>query len=250
MAVRSIWVWRSGSIIAEHSSIWRGEPGPALAVPVTWAMLDTDDGIWLIDAGFADEAATDPVGRYGVAGERVRLDPNETMANRLAEAGIDDGPLTGVLLTHLHYDHAGGLSHLPSGTVAYTSEIEMAAAKNYAGRRGYDAQDLQAPVEWRLYDGSHTAVDGVTLSPSPGHSVGHVSFLIECGSTRYLYTGDAAPTVRSIEERIGPGLFVDSAASLESLDRLITASQGAVILPSHDPSFWGDEHLHRYVATY
>lgn len=250
MAVRGIWVWRSGSIIAEHSSIWRGEPGSTLAVPVTWAMLDTDDGIWLIDSGFADEAATDPVRRYGAAGERVRLAPSETMENRLAEAGVEDGPVSGVLLTHLHYDHAGGLCHLPNGTPAYTTDVEIAAAKRYAGRRGYSAEDLKAPVQWRLFEGTQTPVDGVTLVPSPGHSAGHVSFLIDCGSTRYLYTGDAAPTVRSITERILPGLYVDNAASIESLDRLITASEGTIILPSHDPSFWGDEDLHRYVATY
>lgn len=150
--------------------------------------------------------------------------------------------IAGVILTHLHFDHAGALVDLPSATTVWVHATELAAAKEAGERSGYHPSLLAAPVAWQLYRGDTTPLDGVLLIETPGHTLGHVSVIVQVGTTQLLLTGDAAPTGRSLRERLLPGLHVDTAAAARSLERLIQVwREGAIPLPSHDPQFWADQ---------
>ncbi|GIW09286.1 MAG: hypothetical protein KatS3mg061_0343 [Dehalococcoidia bacterium] len=208
-------------------------------MPISWAILESDEGIWLIDCGLATAAAGDPSRVYGPVGQRARLLFTETLEERLAAAGLDRSLVAGVLLTHLHYDHAGALVDLPAGVPAWVHAAELAAAQAAGARLGYHPSILTAAVAWRSFVGDQQPLAGVALIETPGHSRGHVSVLITLGEQRYLVTGDAAPTVRNLSDRLLPGLHVDRTAAAASLDRLIALwRSGASPLPSHDPAFW------------
>ncbi|MCS7002287.1 MAG: MBL fold metallo-hydrolase, partial [Dehalococcoidia bacterium] len=122
MSVQSLWFFRAGALLTEASSLWFGQRGAPFETPVTYALLDTTDGPWLIDCGLATGAVSDPTGWYGMAGARVRLTPRQTLAACLAEAGVDPGDVAGVALTHLHFDHCGGLADLAADTPVYVHD--------------------------------------------------------------------------------------------------------------------------------
>jgi N-acyl homoserine lactone hydrolase len=205
-------------------------------------MLATDDGLWLIDCGLATAAAPQPARFYGPVGARARLDPSETLDELLAEAGVDRAELAGVVLTHLHYDHAGALVDLPRGTPVWVHADEFQAAHQAGARLGYHPSVLAAPVAWRLFRGEESPSAGVHLIETPGHTPGHISALVAVGDRRLLVTGDAAPTRRNLREGLPPGLAVDRPAAARSLQRLVGAWQtGAIPLPSHDPAFWSEQ---------
>jgi N-acyl homoserine lactone hydrolase len=136
---------------------------------------------------------------------------------------------------------------LPAGRPVWVHADELAAAEAAGARFGYHPAVLAAPVAWRTFRGDVSPFAGVRLLETPGHSRGHVSVLVEMDEARLLVTGDAAPTVRSLAERVLPGLHVDAVAAAASLDRLIGLWRaGAVPLPSHDPAFWEERRLLRF----
>lgn len=210
--------------------------------PIAWALLATDDGLWLIDCGLATAAAPVPARFYGPVGGRASLDPRETLSELLAEAGFDRTDVVAVMLTHLHYDHAGALVDLPPATPVWVHADEFAAAQTAGAHFGYHPSILAAPVAWCLFRGDESPCAGVQVIETPGHTRGHVSAIVEVGEHRLLLTGDAAPTRRNLREGLPPGLAVDRPAAARSLERLVQIWRaGAIPLPSHDPAFWSEQ---------
>lgn len=216
-------------------------------------MVDTDRGVYLVDCGLATAAADNPAAYYGSLGRRVTFGPSQTLPERLAAAGVDLQDVSGVVLTHLHYDHAGALVDLPAGLPVYVHAEELATAQAMVNRRGYHPSVLEAQVNFQTYRGACEPVEGIMAMETPGHTHGHVSVIIQAGTARYLATGDAAPTVRNLEERLRPGLYMNLGAAGDSLDKLIGVWQaGAWPIPSHDPRYWQHEStdLIQFVSSY
>jgi glyoxylase-like metal-dependent hydrolase (beta-lactamase superfamily II) len=86
-------------------------PGPVELVVPSF-LVEHDEGLVLLDTGLAPEAADDPVGTYGEVGEKVRMTPAQRLDRQLAAAGVDPGEITHVVLSHVHFDHTGGLRHV------------------------------------------------------------------------------------------------------------------------------------------
>jgi hypothetical protein len=80
-----------------------------------WAIVG-DDATWVVDTGFgADDA------------DRRRRRLLRSSAEALATIGIDAATVTDVIITHLHYDHAGGIAPLPRARF-HLQDREMAFA--------------------------------------------------------------------------------------------------------------------------
>ncbi len=80
-----------------------------------WAVVGERE-TWVVDTGFGTLDAT--------ARQRRLL---RSAAEALATVGVDAGAITDVVLTHLHYDHAGGLEQFPNARF-HVQEREMAFA--------------------------------------------------------------------------------------------------------------------------
>ena len=135
----------------------------------------------------------------GMAGFRGPTDFPE----RLAAAGFAVDTIDIVGCTHLHFDHVGWNTRLDGDRWVPTfpnarylfgrAEYEhwMAEPGGYA----LNLADTVAPVVDAgladLVDADHRITTEVRLVPTPGHSPGHVSVLIESGGARALITGDA-----------------------------------------------------------
>jgi glyoxylase-like metal-dependent hydrolase (beta-lactamase superfamily II) len=143
--------------------------------------IRADDGVLLVDAGVG------PVSDWSLSPGRL--------PERLAEAGIEVGDVTAVLLTHLHTDHIGwaavdGRPFFPN------AEYVLQRAEFAAVREHYPwlAETLIGPLterdRLRLVDGRAAVHPAVTAVPTPGHTPGHQSFLVASGGAEVLLTGD------------------------------------------------------------
>jgi glyoxylase-like metal-dependent hydrolase (beta-lactamase superfamily II) len=151
-----------------------------------------------------------------------------------------------VVLSHLHFDHAGGLHQLPNATLVVQKREWAAgfddevAARYFLPKRFFDlGHDV------RLVEGDHDLFgDGsVTLTPSPGHTPGHQSARVRSEQGDHILVGDACYNCQVVETRNFPP-FSDHAAINRSLDRLLALREAdTVMIFGHDPDQWGDKAL-------
>jgi N-acyl homoserine lactone hydrolase len=148
-----------------------------------------------------------------------------------------------VVLSHLHYDHAGGAALFASSELIVQQDeyayahYPAAFFASYYYRRNFDLPGYR----WRLLEGDAEICPGVTVLRSDGHTPGHQSLLVELPETGpVILAGDCCYWQRSIDDEIPPGVVWDPTRAMHSIKRLKTLARltGGRIFPSHDPVFW------------
>ncbi len=203
--------------------------------PVPAYVIETESERVLVDTGLNPGAVADPAGHYG-SGDALglfELEQDESLGDQL-----DLATLTRVVLTHLHFDHAGGLELLPESVPITIQRREWeagrdreAVAKNFLLPRDY--ADIGDRVE--LVDGDHDLLgDGsVQLLLTPGHTPGHQSVRV---GGRLVIGGDVTHYAAGLDDHRFPMFADDFDAQAESADRLkALRDAGAVVRPGHDP---------------
>jgi glyoxylase-like metal-dependent hydrolase (beta-lactamase superfamily II) len=223
--------------ISSSAAIWRqGEdPNQRIRFPVPAYLLETERERILIDTGLHPAAVDDPQSYY----ERPEAGLFELRLERDITAQIDVGTLTHVVLTHLHFDHAGALALLPPSVPVFVQRSEWEGAhdeatvrRNFFYPRDYQALDDRNLV---LLDGDHDLLgDGsVTLLLTPGHTPGHQSVKV---GERLVLGGDVAHFSATLDDKRFPVFAEDFSAQARSVDRLRQLrDSGITVLPGHDP---------------
>jgi glyoxylase-like metal-dependent hydrolase (beta-lactamase superfamily II) len=123
---------------------------------------------------------------------------------QLAEVGWPRDSVEAVVCTHLHVDHVGWNTMLEAGRWVPT----FPNARYLIGRAEYDHWSAEGGEEQQvilsdsvkpvldaglvdLVEMDHRLTDEIRLTPTPGHTPGHVSVVIESQGERALITGDA-----------------------------------------------------------
>jgi glyoxylase-like metal-dependent hydrolase (beta-lactamase superfamily II) len=222
--------------ISSSAAVWRqGEdPETRIRFPVPAYVIETADERILVDSGLNPRAIADPAAFYG----RPEAGAFELELERPVAEQIDASTLTRIVLTHLHFDHAGGLALLPSSVPIVIQRREWEAghddaaiARNFLYPRDY------AAIERRLVlvDGDHDLLgDGsVQLLLTPGHTPGHQSVAV---ADELVIGADVTHFASTLEDRRFPAFADDFAAQGRSADRLLALREaGARVLPGHDP---------------
>lgn len=217
-----------------------------VSVPIlAWLLLPASDGDpILVDTGFRDAQRCMDVQHLGP--HRAR--PDWTLEAQLSPHGLKPDQIQTVLLTHLHYDHAGQVELLPNARfVMQRTELQAAAAPMMSkdldfggGALFYDRRDIAAIVDplWPridLLEGDEEIVPGVRCvlfanTHTPGSQVIYVH--TTAGTAAIL--GDLGRNVEmNIEHGIPPGVFYDLEATRRAMIRIRRDVDFA--LPSHDP---------------
>lgn len=185
---------------------WRAE-----TLPVHVYLVRHPEGACLFDTGQSARAASPgyfprwyPFFRLA----RFELGAEDEAAAQLARLGMGAEDVRWIVLSHLHTDHAGGLAGLGEAEVV-VSRIEWTRAVGWGGRlRGYLPQHWPANVTPRLIDfdgppvgpfpGSFalTRDRALMLVPTPGHTPGHMSLLVDGA---YLLAGDLCESADRLE---------------------------------------------------
>jgi glyoxylase-like metal-dependent hydrolase (beta-lactamase superfamily II) len=169
--------------------------------------------------------------------------------NELQRLGIEPDSVTYVLQSHLHLDHTGAIGRFPNAVhVVQRAEYEYAFTPDWFAAGAYIRKDFDKPaLRWMFLEGLATDFydlfgDGtIRLIFTPGHSVGHQSFLINLlKSPPMLLTADAAYTLDHWNEKALPGFLtstVDAVRSVQKLHQVVRQS-GAKVVTGHDPEAW------------
>lgn len=215
-------------------------------VPVPFYVIQHEKGVALFDCGFhADLRRADDPFRQALqgAGHDVSFGPDETVARRLEQLDIDPARVRWVVLSHLHFDHAGGLHQTPNATVVVQRrEWEAGFDHELAGRYFLRKRFFDLGHEVLQIDGEHDLFgDGSAVCiPSFGHTPGHQSLRVRSAQGDHILVGDACYHAEVVETRTFPE-YSDRVAMNQSLDQLLAVrAPETVMVFGHDPSQWGD----------
>jgi glyoxylase-like metal-dependent hydrolase (beta-lactamase superfamily II) len=149
-------------------------------------LVKSDAGTFLFDSGFPwDEATVHAEGELGI----------ETFPRSLVEAldrvGSSLGKIDAVANCHLHVDHGGGnfrLGELP--IFIQRAEFEAARDPDHA----IDWAVALDTANYKVVEGERQIAPGVTVVPTPGHTKGHQSLIVETDEGNVVLLGQAAPS--------------------------------------------------------
>lgn len=173
-------------------------------------LVDTDQGPVLVDTGLGLHDHEDPsrLVRFFRMDMGIPYAPWETAVRRVAARGIPPETVHHIVLTHLHFDHAGGLPDFPSARIhLHRKEYEaLQHPKKWIERFAYDRKDFEHGPDWVLYEHATEKwfdFDAIPLPFSPrmfliplfGHTSGHCGVAVEDGAGWVFACGDALPIV-------------------------------------------------------
>jgi len=236
-------------------SVWGDRSGERLREPVPGVLCQYDGGWLLIDTGLNPPLLRDPslYGRFfGRDPSVVPLLPGDgdPLQQELARAGVSVGDITTVAVSHLHYDHAGGLRHFAGRVPVHVQKAELeyglsappGPEQNDMFRVDYD----DPRIDWYIASGDTEIVPGVTALSTPGHTPGHQSFIVELeGKTPpggFLFACDAADLQENLDKEVPIGCLMHgtAAGAVETIRHLkaVGVERGLRVVPGHDPAAW------------
>jgi glyoxylase-like metal-dependent hydrolase (beta-lactamase superfamily II) len=219
------------------AGIWRRDDDLDRQVrfPIPAYVIETAEERILVDTGLHPAAVADAARHYG-APDALGLFQLE-LETSIAEQ-VDLTTITRVVMTHLHFDHAGGLALLPPAVPVVVQRREWEAAHDAAAV----AKNFYLPVDYGtvaeqivLVDGDHDLLgDGsIQLLSTPGHTPGHQSVRV---GERLVLGGDVTHFASGLDDHRFPMFADDFAAQAASADRLrALRDAGALVRPGHDP---------------
>jgi N-acyl homoserine lactone hydrolase len=241
-------------LFSSRASGWWWVPCPAFLITHPSA------GPILVDTSLHSSIAAEPAenfGRLATRYARPRIEPGRDLPSQLRELGADPRSIPLVVMTHLHFDHASGISEFPSSTFVISSaEWSAATTGSRALLRGYRPQHYDFAVDYRLVDFDGPRIDSyasfgrsfdlfgdgsVRLAFTPGHTLGHMCVLARLRDRDFVIAGDAVYTVGQLEGAPEPPRPHDAhlwRRSLQELRLFARTYPEAVIVAGHDPEQW------------
>lgn len=234
-----------------------GSLGDARLFNMGAVLVEHPKGRILVDAGLGKDARTHIQSMPWLMRQLSQFDAREGTADQLRAAGIDPASITGVIITHAHWDHVSGLADMPGVPVlAPQAELDfinsghpMGALARSIGTKDYRPYTFDGGP-YLGFPASHDVFgDGsVVVVPAAGHTPGSVFvFVTEGSGKRYAFIGDTAWQIEGVDlPSEKPWLsrtLVDNdqdkvRALLVKLHQLKAAIPGLVVVPAHDRRVW------------
>jgi glyoxylase-like metal-dependent hydrolase (beta-lactamase superfamily II) len=221
--------------ISSAAVLWRqGEdPEARIRFPIPAYLIETAEERILVDTGLHPAAIADPEAFYG----RPEAGLFEFEQEQPIFEQLDPQTLTRIVLTHLHFDHAGALTMLPPSIPVVIQRREWQAgsereaiARNFLYPRDYAIGEDRLV----LVDGDHDLLgDGsIELLLTPGHTPGHQSVRV---GEELVLGADVAHFASTYDDRRFPSFGDDLDEQARSADRLRALRDGGTrVLPGHD----------------
>jgi glyoxylase-like metal-dependent hydrolase (beta-lactamase superfamily II) len=235
-------------------SKWLTIPCPAFLITHPSA------GPFVVDTGLHPSVTAKSSANLGRAVSwysRPQLDPGEDLPAQLRARNIDPGAINTVVMTHLHFDHASGMSEF-GGASFVVSEPEWIEASS--GSRpfmnGYRRAQFDYAFDYTTVDYNTSRAESystfgrtfdlfgdgsVRLAFTPGHTVGHQSVICRLADRDLVIAGDAIYTIAQLDGAEPPPKPADAHTwrrSLQELQLFRRQYPQAVIIPGHDHVVW------------
>ncbi|MFG1193088.1 N-acyl homoserine lactonase family protein [Xanthobacter flavus] len=192
----------------------------------------------LIDTGFNSTSA----GRRGWAHD---ICPAEA----LTYCGVNPDDIQHVIITHMHYDHAGNMDKFKNARFYIQKrEINFVMSEMMAHHHPnlggpVDISDVQYLAELifegrvRIIDGYHNLVDGIELFLVGGHTPGLQIASVETARGKIVLAGDASHFIYNINHKRPVNYFVNLSEMMQGFEtvEMLAVGRETHIIPGHDP---------------
>jgi N-acyl homoserine lactone hydrolase len=245
MAVKEIYFLSGGFLSIDRSIFLTGiDMGQKIRAPVYSVLLMHDEGPILIDVGLNPDGLTDPEHAWGPRAKLANPEVTEAddIRNRLQEVNLKVADVKMVIVTHLHWDHTGGLrffDHCP--ILIQKEEFRFAYNPDSFFSPQYMRNHIDFPLNYKMIEGDQIILPGLSVIKTPGHTPGHQSVLVRLDSgAHYIFSGDAVILQENLTRKIPSSNNLNNEQAIDSLYRLEHLAQllGAEIIPSHDMAKW------------
>lgn len=238
-------LWEKSNPPDEKNRIPMEARGLLLKSPTHHVLIDTGNG-------------GDFVLKYGEKlgpkfAEMYNIDPNgPSLLGSLKAAGLSPADIDTVILTHLHFDHAGGATTEIAGALAPTfpkakyyvqkANLETAQAPNRREKASYFAANFQPLIDHgslEILDGAReNLIPGISVMISNGHTQGQQIVKVSDGQTSLLYCGDVVPTSSHVRTAWLMGYDLNPVLLMEEKEKYLgpAADQDWYLFFEHDPS--------------
>ena len=171
-------------------------------------LVETENGLVLVDAGFGSKDCDDPGRRLGPSRRIIRpvLDQQETAVKQVERLGFRRDDVRHIVITHFDPDHIGGIADFPDAQIHVASDeaYSMLRAPSLNERIRFRAvQWAHGPKvvehapdgeKWRGFAAAKELGEvsqGIALISLPGHTRGHACVAVDAGDRWVLHCGDA-----------------------------------------------------------
>jgi len=248
----------AGKMFSQAAFAYRGG---ALSEPRVFGMggilVTHPKGTLLFDAGFGKNVDAHFKKIPGLMQAMSKYAKETPVADQLRAAGIDPAKLTGVVLTHSHWDHVSGLEDMREAPVwVNQAELDFIHSGHPAAALAASFGDLKYHV-YSFPDGPYLGFDSsydvfkdgsVVLVPAPGHTPGSIiAFLTFAAGKRYALVGDLVWQTEGIDipaqrpwlsRRLVDWDDAQVRHWIVHMHRLQAAIPGLAIVPAHDRRVW------------
>ena len=220
-----------------HENFIGGDPHDGNDMPLdyfVWAIVG-EGRTFLLDTGFAPDMAKKR-GRQLV----------RPVHEGLAAIGVDPAAVGDVILSHMHYDHAGNLPLFPKARFhIQDAEMEYVTGRLMCHgmlRGAFEAEHVAQMVHnvfdgrVQFHDGVSELAPGITLHKVGGHTKGLQVTRVKTRRGWVVLASDAAHLYANMERSHPFPIIVDVGDYLEAFNTIRNlASSDAHIVPGHDP---------------
>ena len=236
-----LFAFHCGGLVADMASYDPFDPkvGTEIYSPNFFYLIRHPRGNVLFDVGIRSDFLEDAA---AVNDMKVEFEPSDHTDALLSSVGLQPNDIDHVVMSHLHWDHAGALQLFTHADV-YIQSRELAFAYEPAVYQDvyYDKRDFDHGLRWKEIDGEHDLFgDGeVVMFPTPGHTPGHQALLVKTKGGTILLLSDAAFEIEKMRKRIlftivwNPDEIVKSWERIEELER----EHQAELICAHDLEF-------------
>jgi N-acyl homoserine lactone hydrolase len=241
-SVKRLYIFLCGYEILPKSASTKGLGERfVMSLPISAYLVETAEGLILIDTGFNASHSRDPELRKKYFGEGGNYPPpvvveHHELLEQLKGIGLTPNHIQHVIMSHMHFDHTGNLKHFSHARISVQAkEFDHAFSNKHNGsyiRADYDSLDLN----WHKVEGDWEIIPGLHGLLTPGHTPGHQSFRVELPNTgTVILTADAGDLLENFDDEVLPGETSSDSEALQSLKRLRLEAKAGKLILGHDP---------------
>jgi glyoxylase-like metal-dependent hydrolase (beta-lactamase superfamily II) len=175
------------------------------------------------------------------------------LLGKLAQRGVKPAAVTDLLLTHAHHDHLVNWTLFRQARIVIGAlELECAAKAPWGETAMPElyVRELQGwPTLQTIQDGEE-AFPGITAHLAPGHTRGHLVFVLHGSEHDVIFTGDAAKNRAELVSG-KTDMTYDAAvseATIKMIRELWRRRPGNIVVPGHDLPMIEENGASRYLG--
>ena len=218
-----------GSIIRDKSGFtYMKDPGVKVEVPIIAWLIESGQKKIIVDTGTNSPLET------AEHHKPLLRDGSQELPYVLKRNGVNPRDIKTVILTHLHWDHCYNAELFPNAQfIVQKAELDYARNPLPIHHHAYDSEPINA-MNCTTVAGHKKIIDGVSVLPTPGHTPGFQSVLLENGSRKALIASDTIPLYENWGASPIPNGAYYNLADYFATFEMIRKLNADYILPGHD----------------